>query len=91
MTCGLGLLGLGQLGAPAVAEGGRGLVAALALAAQDGELVAVALLGRLLQLGEDEAQGRDAALLARLHRGGEVLLDPVGQFHCLDDTTVGAR
>ena len=33
-----------------------GLVAALALAAQHRELVAVALLGRLLQLGEHEPQ-----------------------------------
>ena len=40
-------------------------------------------------LGEDESQGRNAALLARLHRHDEVLLDPVGQFHCVDDTTVG--
>ena len=77
----LGLLAVGELGAAGVAKRGRGLQAALALAAQDGELVALALLGGLLQLAEDEPQRADTFLLAGPHRGGDVLLDRVDQRH----------
>ena len=69
----------------------RGLQAALALAAQDGELVVAALLGGLLQLGEHEPQRADAVLLARLHRGGEVLLHRVGQRHLPFSDSAPAR
>ena len=78
---GLGLLGLGQLRPIAVAERLRGLEAALALTAQDGELVARALLGVLLQLGEHQAQRSDAILLAGLHGRGEIRFDRVGHRH----------
>ena len=64
MSSRLGLLAVGELVAAAVAERRRGLQPALALAAQHGELVAVALLRGLLQLGEHEAQRADAILLA---------------------------
>ena len=80
-----------QLGTPALAERGGRLVAALALAAQHGELVAGALLRVLLQLGQHEAQRGDAILLARLHRRGEVLLDAVGHLHPVKDTTAIGR
>ena len=83
---------VGQLGAAAVAERRGGLVAALALAAQHGELVARALLRVLLQLGEHQPQRADAVLLARLHRGREVLLHPVGQRHLpFKDTRCAGR
>ena len=58
---GLALLAVGELRAAAVAEGARGLEPALALAAQHRELVAVALLGRLLELGEHQPQRRRPA------------------------------
>ena len=37
--------------------------------------------GVLLELGEHQPQRADAVLLARLHRGRQVLLHPVGQRH----------
>ena len=77
----LRLLGVGEVVATRVAEGAGRLVAALALAAQHGQLVVLAVLGGLLQLGEDEAQDPDAIPLPRLHRGGEVMLHRVGQRH----------
>ena len=86
----LGLLGVGELGAAALAEGAGGLVAALALAAQHGQLVVAAVLGGLLELAEHEAQRGDPVLLAGLHRGGEVLLHRVGQGHPpVDDRRAG--
>jgi len=72
---------VGELGATAVAEGRRRLQPALALAAQDGELVAVALLDGLLQLAEHHPQRADAIRLARLHGSDEILLDRVDQRH----------
>ena len=74
---------LGEILAAAVAERALGLGAALALAAQHGELVVRALLGRLLQLGEQHPQRADALALARLHRGDEVALDGLGDAHCV--------
>src|SRR3954452_19378851 len=83
MIVGLGPLSVAQLGAPAVAEGPRGLVAALALAAQHGQLVALALLGVLLELGEHEAQRPDTVLLLRPHGGRQVGFHLVGKRHSL--------
>ena len=73
---------VGQLVAAALAKRARGLLAALALAPQDGGLVAVALLGGLLQLGQDQTQRLDTVPVAFLHRDDDVLLDPVGNCHC---------
>jgi hypothetical protein len=78
---GLGLLGLRELGAVAGAEGLGGLDAPLALPAQDGELVGVAGLRGLLQLGQHQAQRRDPSPLPRPHGGGHVGLDLVGKRH----------
>ena len=64
-------------------EGKRasGLLAPLALAAQDGELVAGTLLGGLLELGEHQPKRPDAPLVPRLHGGGQVGFHLVGQRH----------
>ena len=70
-----------ELRAARVAERRGGLEPALALAAQHGQLVVPAVLRRLLELGEHEAQRAHAVLLARLHRGCEILLDRVGNRH----------
>src|SRR5215218_2453153 len=66
------LLLLGELGALALAELPGGVEPALALAAEHGLLVAGALLGVLLELGEHEAERARAVLVTRLERGGEV-------------------
>src|SRR2546426_377021 len=73
----LALLLLGELTATAPAELLRGVQAALALAPQHGELVAVALLRVLLELRQDESQGPNAILLAGLHGRRHVCLDPL--------------
>ena len=80
------ITGLAQTGAPSMGtkfsgEFAERVEAAFALAAQDGLLVARAVLGGLLELGEHQAQRRHPLLLARLHGGGHVALDPVGKRH----------
>src|SRR5688500_350210 len=67
----LGLVGLGrrEVVAARLAVGLLGLAPALALAAQYRLLIALALLRVLLELGEHEAQRRDAVLVPRLHGG----------------------
>ena len=66
---GLGLLAGGQVLATALTESPRRLDAALALAPQHRQLVAVALLGGLLQLGEHQPQrARRAASRRRASR-----------------------
>ena len=66
---------------PGVAVGLLGLAAPLALAPQHGQLVRVTVLGRLLQLREHQPQRRDTVALPRLHGGGDVRLDAVGNLH----------
>src|SRR5216684_2253386 len=81
---GLSLLLDGQLLAAALAELLGRIEAALALAAQHRELVGVTLLGRLLELGEDEAQRADPILLPRLHGRRDVGPDLLCQ-RCVGD------
>ena len=78
---GLGLLAGDQVVAAGLAELLRGVEPALALAAQDAHLVVVALLRRLLQLGQHETQPADAISLTGAHRRSEILLHLVGQRH----------
>ena len=68
--------------ATAVAELRGGLQAALALTAQDGQLVVGTLLRGLLQLGQHEAERADALLLSGLHGSDEIGLHALGNAHC---------
>ena len=79
----LGLVGLArrEILAARLAVGLLGLAPALALAAQHRLLVAGALLRVLLELGEHQAQRRDAVLVPRLHGGGHIGPDPFGDLH----------
>ena len=79
----LGLVGLArrQVLAARLAVGLLGLAPALALAPQHGLLVVRALLRVLLELGEDQAQRRDAIPVPRLHGGGHIGPDLLGDLH----------
>ena len=78
-------------GRPPSRNGVGGLEAALALAAQHRHLVAAALLGGLLELGEHEAQRADAILLAGLHRAGDVGPHLIGDAQRTQDSPAVAR
>jgi hypothetical protein len=54
---------------------------ALALAAQNRELVGSAVLGVLLQLGQHQSQRADALLVAGLHRAGHVAAHLIDETH----------
>src|SRR5215217_2194635 len=79
----LGLVGLArrELVAARLAVGQLGLAPALALAPQHRLLVARALLRILLELGEHQAQRRDAVPVPRLHGGGHIGPDLFGDLH----------
>src|SRR5215204_1190324 len=70
-----------ELGAARLAVGQLGLAPALALAPQHRLLIARALLRVLLELGEHEAQRRDAVPIPRLHGGGHIGPDLFGDLH----------
>src|SRR4051794_23850247 len=87
---GLGLLLVGELPPPAGAELLGGVEAALALAPQDRDLVVAALLGRLLQLRENEPQRSHALALAGLHGLFHIRSDLIGNRHFVVSMIGGA-
>src|SRR6185312_1466378 len=89
----LAALAVGEVVAAGVGVGLRGLQAALALALENGGLVAVGLLLRgLLELVRDQAQSLNALLVTGLQRHGGIGLHLVDQGHrssvgCLRNAT----
>jgi hypothetical protein len=80
-----GLLGLavGEVVAAVLAVDALGLAAALALAAEHGDLIARALLRVLLELGEHQPQRRSPVAIPGLHGRVDVRSDSFGNLHVL--------